>query len=126
MERLARNFISITISPFQFDPRIYLEFREVGAFLHQPYSFNYFEPSYHTNYYTAARFRIRSRTVELASIWKALGIQFLVNLDNRYPFMRFVRKLWEQHLCFVLRGKQLTFVLEADKPEWPAPDQQSP
>jgi len=90
------------------------------------YSFNYFEPSYHTNYYTAARFRIRSRTVELASIWKALGIQFLVNLDNRYPFMRFVRKLWEQHLCFVLRGKQLTFVLEADKPEWPAPDQQSP
>jgi SAM-dependent methyltransferase len=86
------------------------------------YSFSYFEPTYHTNYYTTARFRIRSKTVELASIWKALGVQFLVNLDNRFPSMRFIRKLWEQHFCFVLRGKQLTFVLEAVKTDQPAPD----
>jgi len=79
------------------------------------YSFNYFEPAYHTNYYTDSRFRIKSRHVELASIWKLLGIQWLVNLDNRLPAMRFVRKLWEQHLCYLLRGKQLTFVLEALK-----------
>jgi SAM-dependent methyltransferase len=79
------------------------------------YSFNYFDPGYHTNYYTVARFRIKSREVELASLWKALGIQGLVNLDHRFPALRFLRKLWEQHLCYVLRGKQMTFVLETVK-----------
>ncbi len=81
------------------------------------YSFNYFDPAYHTNYYTTSRFRIKSKHVELASIWKSLGMQWLINLDNRFPAMRFVRKLWEQHLCYVLRGKQLTFVLETVKTE---------
>ncbi len=80
------------------------------------YSFSYFEASYHTNYYTRARFRIRSKHVELASIWKRLGIQSLVNLDNRFPALRFLRKLWEQHFCYIVRGKQLTFVLETVKP----------
>ena len=79
------------------------------------FSFRYFEPSYHTNYYTTARFRIRSKEVELASIWKSLGVQYLINLDNRFPAFRFIRKLWEQHLCYVVRGKQLTFVLETIK-----------
>jgi SAM-dependent methyltransferase len=79
------------------------------------YSFNYFDPTYHTNYYTAARFRIRSREVEMAGIWKSLGIQYLINLDNRRPTFRFIRRLWEQHLCYLLRGKQMTFVLEAVK-----------
>jgi SAM-dependent methyltransferase len=79
------------------------------------YSFSYFEPTYPTNYYTAARFRIKSKEVELASIWKALGVQYLVNLDNRFPAFRFIRKLWELHLCYVLRGKQMTFTLETVK-----------
>ncbi len=79
------------------------------------YSFSYFDPSYHTNYYTTARFRIISRHTELASIWKTLGLQYLINLDNRRPSMRFIRKLWEQHLCYVVRGKQLEFVLETVK-----------
>jgi SAM-dependent methyltransferase len=79
------------------------------------YSFSYFEPDYPTNYYTRARFRVRSKEVELAAIWKAIGIQFLVNLDRRMPSARFIKKLWEQHLCFVLRGKQMTFMLETIK-----------
>jgi SAM-dependent methyltransferase len=79
------------------------------------YSLNYFAPDYHTNYYSKARFRIKSKHVELASIWKMLGLQFLVNLDNRFPALRFIRKLWELHFCFVLRAKQLTFVLETVK-----------
>ncbi len=84
------------------------------------YSFCYFEPTYHTNYYSTARFRIRSREIELASIWKLLGIQHLINLDNRIPALRFLRKLWEQHLCYVMRGKQMTFVLETVKSESPS------
>ncbi len=79
------------------------------------YSFNYFEPSYHTNHYTQARFKIIRKELEMASIWKILGMQFLINLDNRFPGLRFVRKFWEQHLCFLFRGKQLTFTLEVVK-----------
>lgn len=81
------------------------------------YSFSYFDPAYHTNYYTAARFRIKAKHLELASIWKLLGLQYLINLDNRHPALRFLRKLWEQHLCYVLRGKQMEFVLETVKEE---------
>ncbi len=79
------------------------------------YSFNYFEPSYHTNHYTQARFKIIRKELEMASIWKILGFQFLINLDNRFPGLRFVRKFWEQYLCFLFRGKQLTFTLEVVK-----------
>ena len=85
------------------------------------YSFSYFEPTYHTNYYSRARFRIRRREIELASIWKLLGIQYLINLDHRFPALSFLRKLWEQHLCYVMRGKQMTFVLETVKPEGGSP-----
>jgi SAM-dependent methyltransferase len=79
------------------------------------YSFSYFEPSYHTNYYTRARFRVVRKEIELASIWKRIGIQCLVNLDHRWRAVRFIRRIWELHLCFILRGKQMTFVLETIK-----------
>ncbi len=79
------------------------------------YSFSYFDATYATNYYSGARFRITRREVELASIWKKLGVQALVNLDHKLPACRFLRKLWEQHLCYIVRGKQMTFVLETDK-----------
>lgn len=75
------------------------------------YSFSYFEPGYHTNHYTRARLRIRKRDVEMGKLWKLTGIQWLVNLDNRFPAARFVRKFWEQYLCFFIRGKQMTFEL---------------
>ncbi len=79
------------------------------------YSFIYFDPGYHTNHYTNARFKTTSRTLEMAALWKLTGIQFLINLDNRFPGFRFLRKFWEQYLCFLMRGKQLTFVLEVVK-----------
>ncbi|HSR69025.1 MAG TPA: methyltransferase domain-containing protein [Acidobacteriota bacterium] len=79
------------------------------------YSFSYFDPDYRTNYYSPARFRLVSHHQELASIWKVLGLQALINLDNLFPAVRFVRRFWEQHLCFLLRGKQMTFVLEVLK-----------
>jgi SAM-dependent methyltransferase len=79
------------------------------------YSFSYFDPTYPTNYYSAARFEVVRRELEMASIWKYLGIQALINLDNRKPSLRFVRKFWEQHLCYLLRGKQMEFVLRALK-----------
>ncbi|MBV9960411.1 MAG: hypothetical protein JO360_18435, partial [Acidobacteria bacterium] len=47
--------------------------------------------------------------VSLANLWKALGIEWLVNLDQRWPGMRFTRKLWEHYLSFIMRGKELHF-----------------
>ena len=47
--------------------------------------------------------------VELARLWKWLGIELLVN--------RFVwfRRFWEMYLCFVVRGKQMEFTFEVTK-----------
>jgi SAM-dependent methyltransferase len=88
------------------------------------YSFRYFDLNWKqesystqtsTDYYTSASFLTLRRHVEMAKLWKWLGLAFLINLDNRFPAMRFVRKFWEQYLCFLLRGKQMTFVFEIRK-----------
>lgn len=79
------------------------------------YSFRYFEPEYQSSYYTHARFRVLERHVELATLWKWTGLQFLINLDDNYRQFRFIRKFWEQYLCYMMRGKQMTFRLEAIK-----------
>lgn len=79
------------------------------------YSFSYFEPLYHTNFYTRVRFKILRRDVELASVWQLFGLQSLINLDNRFPSLRLTRKFWEHYLCFFVRGKQMTFLLEVIK-----------
>jgi SAM-dependent methyltransferase len=79
------------------------------------YSFSYFEPMYHTNYYTKACFKVVGKKLEMSALWKYTGFQFLINLDNKLRSFRFIRKFWEQYLCFLLRGKQMTFFLEVLK-----------
>lgn len=79
------------------------------------YSFRYFEANFQTSYYSRARFELLDRHVALAGVWRYLGLEALVNLDRRFPTARFLRRLWEQHLCFVIRGKHMTFVLGALK-----------
>jgi hypothetical protein len=39
----------------------------------------------------------------------------LVNLDERWPALRFTRKFWEFYLSTILRGKELWFELEVVK-----------
>jgi hypothetical protein len=53
--------------------------------------------------------------VSLANLWRALGIEFLVNLDERWPSCRFTRKFWEFYLSTILRGKELYFEFEVVK-----------
>lgn len=79
------------------------------------YSFRYFDPTYRGSYYTSARFRVVSRHVSMARLWKYSGIEFLVNADGRWRFARFLRRFWEQYLSFLMRGKHMTFVLECVK-----------
>jgi SAM-dependent methyltransferase len=66
-------------------------------------------------FYTDARFRQRMVYVTLLNLWKPFGLEFLVNLDNRYPRMRFLRKFWEQYLNAIVRGKEIQYELEVVK-----------
>jgi SAM-dependent methyltransferase len=61
------------------------------------------------DYYAPAQFRERRVTVHLLQLWQVLGFEFLVNHSRRF------RRFWEQYLSFVVRGKAITFELEALK-----------
>ena len=66
-------------------------------------------------FYTNIELRPVRTHVSLANLWRALGIEFLVNLDERWPALRFTRKFWEFYLSTILRGKELWFELEVVK-----------
>jgi SAM-dependent methyltransferase len=80
------------------------------------FSFDTFVPEKRNfEFYTDVRLRPVSRHVSLANLWRALGIEFLVNLDERFPGMRFTRKFWEYYLSYNFRGKELKFEFEVLK-----------
>lgn len=82
------------------------------------YSFQYFTADRQLfPFYTDAEFRLIRVYVTLANLWKIVGLQFLVNLDLRWPSMRFIRKFWEHYMCSVFRGKELYFEFEVVKGE---------
>jgi hypothetical protein len=43
--------------------------------------------------------------VTVLNLWKLTGLELLINLDQRFPAMRFIRKFWEQYLNAIARGK---------------------
>ena len=73
------------------------------------FSMRYFTQSGGFSYYSGSRFRRIRLHVRLLRAWRMLGFEFAVNRWR--PF----RKFWEYYLCFVIRGKVLTFELEALK-----------
>jgi len=80
------------------------------------YSFNCFiEQRQLFPFYTDVKLKPIRTYVTLANLWRALGIQALVNLDQRWPPFRFTRKFWEFYLCNVIRGKELHFEFEVQK-----------
>ena len=71
------------------------------------YSFRYFgEDNAGFGYYSACRLKEISVRVKLLALWRYLGFEFLVNHVPRF------RKFWEHYLCFVVRGKVMTFEFE--------------
>jgi hypothetical protein len=50
-----------------------------------------------------------------------LGLEWLTNLDQRWPALRFTRKFWEFYLSNIFRGKELQFEFEVVK-DLPADD----
>jgi SAM-dependent methyltransferase len=80
------------------------------------YSFQYFTESRQLfPFYTDVRLKPLRTYVSLANLWRALGIEFIVNLDQRSASFRFTRKLWEFYLSTILRGKELQFEFLVEK-----------
>lgn len=69
-------------------------------------SFLYFEQGHPFNYYAGAQFHCLV-DVELAKIWRFLGIEYLVNLASRRPSALWIRRLWENYFSFVIRAKTM-------------------
>ena len=67
------------------------------------------------DFYSDVSLRPRVVRVTLLKLWRALGLELLVNLGNRYPGLRFIRRFWESYLCFIIRGKTIYFEFEVIK-----------
>lgn len=79
-------------------------------------SFHYFtgkRPDF--EFYSHVRLSQRRVHVTMLKLWRLLGIELIVNSHNRFPALRFLRRFWEQYLCFVVRGKTIYFELEVVK-----------
>ncbi|HVG32488.1 MAG TPA: class I SAM-dependent methyltransferase [Pyrinomonadaceae bacterium] len=80
------------------------------------YSFNCFMQDRRLfPFYTDVELKPVRTYVSLANLWRALGLEFIVNLDQRWPAFRFTRKFWEFYLNFIFRGKELQFEFEVVK-----------
>ena len=80
------------------------------------YTFNVFMPDRQLfPFYTKVHLKPIRVYVSLANLWRAFGIEFLVNLDQKSPRFRFTRKFWEHYLSYIFRGKELQFEFEAVK-----------
>lgn len=66
-------------------------------------------------FYTTVELRPINIYVSLANLWRALGLEWLTNLDTRWPALRFTRKFWEFYLSNIFRGKELRFEFEVVK-----------
>ena len=76
------------------------------------YSFLYFYPGgMHGRdmWYTRVRLREKRLRVRLLKLWKALGLELLVN------HAAWFRRFWEHYLSFIIRGKVMEFTFEVIK-----------
>lgn len=80
------------------------------------YSFNCFVDERQLfPFYTDVRLKPIRTYVSLANLWRAVGLELIVNLDQRWPGLRFTRKFWEFYLSTIMRGKELQFEFEVIK-----------
>jgi SAM-dependent methyltransferase len=80
------------------------------------YSFDCFiEDRWSFLFYSDVRLKPTRTYVSLAKLWRAFGLEVLVNLDQHWPSLRFTRKFWEFYLSSIFRGKELQFEFEVLK-----------
>jgi SAM-dependent methyltransferase len=80
------------------------------------FSFRCFtDPNAPFPFYTDVKLKTRRIHVSVLNLWKAFGFQWLINLDNRWPSLRFLRRFWEHYLSFIIRGKEIYYEFEVVK-----------
>lgn len=80
------------------------------------YSFNCFiDERQLFPFYTEVRLKLIRTYVSLANLWRAIGLELIVNLDQRWQGFRFTRKFWEFYLSNIIRGKELQFEFQVVK-----------
>lgn len=79
------------------------------------YSFRYFEEGYESSYYSTANFETEQIHIDMARLWRALGIERLINFSLEHESLRSIRKFWEGYLSLIIRAGAMRFVLRAVK-----------
>jgi len=80
------------------------------------YSFTCFMPDRTPfPFYTTVELRPVTTYVSLANLWRAVGLEWITNLDQHSQAFRFTRKFWEFYLSSICRGKELRFEFEVVK-----------
>ncbi len=90
--------------------------RDPGHKLHfNSYSFDRFQDTVGHHFDTKYPFKIEGLSVDLQKLWRYLGIRFLINFSIKHRPIRFIRKVWESHLCFLIRGVSIKLIMRAIK-----------
>jgi hypothetical protein len=55
--------------------------------------------------YTDVKLKPIRTYVSLLNLWRALGLEFIVNLDQRWPQLRFTRRFWEHYLSALFAAR---------------------
>jgi SAM-dependent methyltransferase len=79
------------------------------------YSFRYFQKDYESSYYSTASFETEQIHIDMARLWRALGVERLINSSLKHDSLRAIRKFWEGYLSSIVRAGAMTFVLRAIK-----------
>ncbi len=80
------------------------------------YSFQNFIPERQIfAFYTNVKLKPIRTYVTLLNLWRAIGLEFIVNLDGHSPHFRFTRRFWEHYLSALFRGKELQFEFQVIK-----------
>ncbi len=80
------------------------------------YSFQNFIPERQLFiFYTDVKLKPVRTYVTLLNLWRVLGLELIVNLDQYAPGFRVTRRFWEHYLSAVFRGKELQFEFEVIK-----------
>ena len=66
------------------------------------------------SYYTEARYEIVSLKIILKSLFKLIGVEFIINA-KKIKKINLIRKFTESHLLFIIAGKTIEVILEVKK-----------
>ena len=112
--RVSKNNSLVYISvPHYTDTAAFTDPTHVKYF--NTYSFDVLTKDTKWDFYTDAKFEVKSFTLRLLKFYKYLLFEAILNLSIRKNPLRFIRKFWENYLSFIIRGKTMEIVLRVVK-----------